>query len=54
MTEIQKQILPFGEQVLARRPGAYVNQLSEPWVIGPWLGRDTLSGEHLVGISAGV
>ena len=37
------EILPLGEQVLARRPGANVNQLLQPWVTGLWLGRDTLS-----------
>ena len=37
----RKEILPLGEQVLARRPGANVNQLLQPWVTGLWLGRDT-------------
>ena len=44
-----KETLPLGEQVLARRPGANVNQLLQPWVTGLWLGRDTLSDEYLVG-----
>ena len=48
-TEIQKEILPLEEQVLARCPGANANQLMQPWVTGLWLGRDTLSDEHLVG-----
>ena len=26
----------------------------QPWVTGVWLGRDTLSDEHLIGIAAGV
>ena len=43
-----------GEQVLARRPRVNVNQLSGPWVTGLWLGRDTLSDEHLVGAATGV
>ena len=48
----RKEILPLGEQVLARRPGANVNQLLQPWVTGLWLGRDTLSDEHLIGTAA--
>ena len=43
----RKEILPLGDQVLARRPGANVNQLLQPWVTGLWLGRDTFSDEHL-------
>ena len=31
-TETQENILPLAEQVLARRPGANVNQLLQPWV----------------------
>ena len=50
----RKEILPLGEQVLARRPGANVNQLLQPWVAGLKLGRDTLSDEHLIGTAAGV
>ena len=50
----RKELLPLGEQVLARRPGANVNQLMQPWVTGLWLGRDTLSHEHLIGTAAGV
>ena len=50
----RKEILPLGEQVLARRRGANVNQLVQPWVTGLWLGRDTLSDEHLIGTAAGV
>ena len=42
------------EQVLARRPGANANQLLQPWVTGLWLGRDTLSDEHLLGTAVGV
>ena len=41
----RQEILPLGEQVLARRPGANVNQLVQPWVTGLWLGRDTLSDD---------
>ena len=47
-------ILPLSEQVLARRPGANANQRLQPCVTGLWLGRDTLSDEHLVGTTAGV
>ena len=50
----RNEILPLGEQVLARRPGANVNQLMQPWVTGLWLGRDTLSDEHLIGTAAEV
>ena len=50
----RKEILPLGEQVLARRLGANVNQLLQQWVRGLWLGRDTLSDEHLIGTGAGV
>ena len=50
----RKEILPLGEQVLARRPGVDVNQLLQPWVTSLWLGRDTLSDEHLTGTAAGV
>ena len=50
----RNEILPLGELVLPRRPGANVNQLLQPWVTGLWLGRDTLSDEHLIGTAAGV
>ena len=43
----------MGEQVLARRPGANVNQLMQPLLTSLWLGRDTLSDEHLIGTAAG-
>ena len=51
-TENRQEILQLGVQVLARRPGGNVNQLLPPWSLK--LGRDTLSGEHLVGTPAGV
>ena len=47
-------MLSLGEQVLARRPGANVNQLLQPWVTCLWLGRDTVSDKHLGGTAAGV
>ena len=50
----RKEILSLGEQVLARRAGANVNQLLQPWVTCLWLGRGTLSDKHLVGTAAGV
>ena len=50
----KNEILRLGEQVLARRPGAGVNQLLQRWVTGLWLGRDTLSDERLIGTAAGV
>ena len=51
--KFRKESLPLGEQDLARRPGANVNQLLQPWVTGLWLGRDTLSDEHLTGAAVG-
>ena len=33
----REEVLPLGEQVLARRPRANVNQLLQPWVTGLWL-----------------
>ena len=50
----RKEILPLGEQNLARGPGANVNMVLQPWVTGLWLGRDTLRDEHLAGTAAGV
>ena len=50
----RKEIRPLEKQVLARHPGANVNQLMQPWVTSLWLGRDTLSDEHLIGTAAGV
>ena len=50
----RKDFLPLGAQVLSRKPGANVNQLLQPGVTGLWLGRDTLSDEHLIGTAAGV
>ena len=50
----RKEILPLGEPNLARGPGANVNKVLQPWVTGLWLGRDTLSDEHLVGTAGGV
>ena len=32
----KKEILQLGEQVLARRPGANVNQLLQRWVTVVW------------------
>ena len=49
-----KEILPLGEQVLAHRPGAYVNQHLQPWGTSLWLRRDTLSDEHLTSTAVGV
>ena len=54
MDRHRKEILPLGEQVLARRPRASVNRFLQPWVTGLWLGRGTLSDEHLTGTAAGV
>ena len=50
----KKEILPRSKQVLARRPGASVNQLLQKRVTGLRLERNTLSDEHLVGTAAGV
>ena len=30
----RKEIIPLEDQVLARRPGANVNQFMQPWVTG--------------------
>ena len=35
-------------------PGANVNQFLQLWVTGVWLGRETLSDQHLTGTAAGV
>ena len=50
----RKEILRLGEQNLAGSQGANVNKVLQPWVTFLWLGRDTLSDEHLVGTAAGV
>ena len=50
----KKEILSLGEQVLARGPGAIVNQLLQSWVTGLSLGRVTPSDEHLIDTAAAV
>ena len=47
-------ILPFGELVLARRPGAHLHKSQTQFVHGCWLGRDGHTDEHIVGTRAGV
>ena len=46
--------LPFGELVLARRPGAHLWKSGTLFVYGVWLGRDSHTDEHIVGGKAGV
>jgi hypothetical protein len=50
----RREVLPIGENVLARRPGANVNKLLAPWVTGLWLGRDAMTDEHLIGTEGGI
>ena len=45
---------PFGELVLARRPGAQLQKCQTQFVYGCSLGRDTHTDEHIVGSTAGV
>ena len=47
-------VLPFGEQVLARRPGAHLQKALSQYVLGVWLGRDGHTDEHIIGSRAGV
>ena len=47
-------VLPFGELVLARRPGAHLQKSQTQFVYGWWLGRDSHTDEHIVGSKAGV
>ena len=47
-------MLPFGELVLARRPGAQLQKSQTQFVRGCWLGRDSHTDEHVVGSKAGV
>ena len=41
-------VLPFGELVLARRPGAHLQKSQTQFVCGCWLGRDSHTDEHIV------
>ena len=47
-------VLPFGELVLARRPGAHLWKSGAQYVYGCWLGRDAHTDERIVGSRAGV
>ena len=47
-------VLPFGELVLARRPGAHLQKSQMQFVYGCWLGSDSHTDEHIVGSKAGV
>ena len=47
-------VLPFGELILARRPGAHLQKSQTQFVYGCWLGRDSHTDEHIVGSRAGV
>ena len=50
----QNPILLVGEEVACRRPGALVNKLESAWLEGIWLGRDSKTGEHLIGTPNGM
>jgi hypothetical protein len=47
-------IVPFGELVLARRPGAHLQKAESWFVYGAWAGRDGRTDEHLIVTRAGV
>ena len=47
-------VLPFGELILAQRPGAHLQESQTQFVYGCWLGRDSHTDEHTVGSKAGV
>ena len=47
-------VLPFGELMLARRPGTHLHKSQTQFVYGCWLGRDPHTHEHIVGSKAGV
>ena len=47
-------VLPFGELVLARRPGAHQWKSQTQFVYGCWLGRDAHTDEHIVGSKGGI
>ena len=44
----------FAEAVIARRPGAQVNQLEHQWLEGLWVGRDGSTDEHLIASGGGI
>ena len=54
MRNYAQPVLPFGELVLARRPGAHLWKSQTQFVYGCWLGRDAHTDEHIVGSKAGV
>ena len=47
-------MVPFGELVLSRRPGAHLHKAESWFVYGAWVGRDGRTDEHLVLTKAGV
>ena len=47
-------VLPLGEMILARRPGAHLQKSQTHFVCGCCLGRDSHTDEHTVGSKAGV
>ena len=50
----QRPILAFGEAVWARRPGAALNKAAAPLHSGLWLGKDSLTDEHIIATGAGI
>ena len=54
MTRYNSPLLQFGESVLARRIMDEKGKLASKWEVGIWLGRSTVTNEHLVGCPTGV
>ena len=47
-------ILQLAAAVWARRPGAALNKAGAPLIAGLWLGRDSVTDEHVIATGAGV
>ena len=47
-------VLQLAASVWARRPGAALNKAGAPLVAGLWLGRDSVTDEHVIATGAGV
>ena len=47
-------MLQLAASVWARRPGAALNKAGAPLVAGLWLGRDSVTDEHVIATGAGV
>lgn len=48
------KILKFGEQVQGMTPGEHREKMEIRWHTGVWLGRSSLSDEHIIGLAEGV